>query len=157
MLINMNMFNKFVFFIFTPLFGMQLTPDQVNFAVTYFNLATPPGLISPYQIFFDDFEDVIARVEDGIKIQEIKREIDSDAFYVGMASGVGIIPCATEVMCPECRIPIYGLSIWLFKKVFDFHFSDEAEMDNQIRIQKEWVRYLKDLRQLWVGRNSCGG
>ena len=68
---------------------MQLTEAQNNFASVHFNLSVPEGLLSPYSIFFDDFDSLILRLLDQIKIQEIKKEVDADMFHVVLTCGIG--------------------------------------------------------------------
>jgi hypothetical protein len=152
MKVSMNILSKFVLLIFIPLFGMQLTEEQKSFASAHFNLSVPEGLLLPYSIFFDDFDSLSLRLLDQIKVQEMKREVDADVFHVGMTCGIGVIPCATEILCPEFRIPIYAASGYLLKKIFDFHSSDEVIINAQIKLQRDWLNHLKGLRELWLSQ-----
>jgi len=152
----MDILSKFTFLFVFTLGGMQLNEEQISFAQQNF-VEDPAGLLSLYSIFFDDFDELIARQEEQIAIQEFKREMDADIFCAGMCCGVVIMPCATEAFCPECRIPVYALGVWIFKKLFNVHSSDVAFIGNQIKLQKDWIDYLKQIRFAWVTRRSRGG
>ena len=152
----MDILSKISFLFVFTLGGMQLDEEQMSFAQQNF-FEDPSGLLSSYSIFFEGFDELIARQEEQIVIQEFKRERGADFFTAGMAYGIVIMPCATEVFCPECRIPIYLLGTWIFKKLFNIHSSDERYIEDQIKFQKHWIKYLKELHYRWITRRSCAG